>query len=115
MEKLRVDYLPNITTDDAIRSGNIALLSDLALSDAVLKSTALQANLNSRDTNEQNHRNTFLFRSLDFAKIFQIHFNENIMFFHRFSVSADLNLFKIRSKKVYDGATHIDDICYIFQ
>lgn len=64
MEKLRRQYFPNLIDVDAIISGNIALLTDLAMGDPVLKSIALQANLNNRDTNKHNHRNTFLFRLL---------------------------------------------------
>lgn len=55
-------YFPNTTSVDAIINGNIGLLSDSALRDAVLKSILLQAHSNNRGTNKHNHRNTYLFR-----------------------------------------------------
>lgn len=56
MEKLRLAYFSNATTADAINRANLALMSDLEITDGVLKAMALQANANS------GQKNTFLFR-----------------------------------------------------
>lgn len=77
MEKLRKDYFPNITNVGEIINGNIGLLSDSFLDYAVLKSTALQANLNNRDK-DKNIGRAFLFRSLKLTKIFRIRFHNVI-------------------------------------
>lgn len=73
MEKLRLAYFPDTTNVDAIINGNIGLLSESALRDAVLKSIVLQAQSNNRDTNKQNHRNTFLFRLFEPTNIGNAH------------------------------------------
>lgn len=62
MEKLRAAYFTNTTTLDAIRSANIALLSDSWIADSVLHAAALQANANTKNPDKRQHKNTFLFR-----------------------------------------------------
>lgn len=58
MEKLRIAYFSDRSSIDAIRRSNIALKSDLYLSDGILKAVALQANAN----NKNGTKNTFLYR-----------------------------------------------------
>lgn len=58
VEKLRAAYYPEPTNDRAIRDGNIALLTNLYVSDSELQSIALQADVNSR----QGSMNTYFFR-----------------------------------------------------
>lgn len=62
VKKLEEVYYANATNLDAIRSDNIALLSDLHLTYSVIKSIALQADANNRGMNKSQHRNTFLYR-----------------------------------------------------
>lgn len=64
MGKLLEAYYPNKSSVDAIRSGNIALLSDIFVGQNVLKSVVLQANAN----NKIQKRNTFFFRYSLFYK-----------------------------------------------
>lgn len=59
MEKLRIAYFPDTTNIKAIRRQNIALESDLVISDSIIKLFTLQANSNNGDNQ---HYNTFLFR-----------------------------------------------------
>lgn len=58
VEKLRAVYYPDPTNDRAIRDGNIALLTNLYVSDYELQSIALQADVNKRDAST----NTYFFR-----------------------------------------------------
>ena len=58
VEKLRLAYFPNTTTVDAVRHGNVALMSDLMFSDGILKAAVLQANAN----NKNGAKKTFLYR-----------------------------------------------------
>lgn len=62
VEKLRLAYLPDETEIDAIRRGNIALMSDLAFSDGILKAAVLQANSNNKKADKNGQKNTFLYR-----------------------------------------------------
>lgn len=62
MEKLRAAYYTNTTSVEAIKSANIALMSDLWIADSVLKAAVLQTEANTRSTNQSQHKNTFLFR-----------------------------------------------------
>lgn len=62
VEKLREAYFENTTNLDAIRSDNIALLSDLHMVDRILKMAILQTNANNIGTNRSQHKNTFLYR-----------------------------------------------------
>lgn len=61
VEKLRDVYFKNISSVEAIRDNNIAVLSDLHMIDSVLRTVILQANVNN-GKNKSQHRNTFLFR-----------------------------------------------------
>lgn len=72
MEKLRLAYFPDTTDTDAIRNGNIALMSDSSFGDSILKATALQANANSRTADENEPKNTFLYRLLVRAEYIHI-------------------------------------------
>lgn len=58
MEKLRDVYYPDPTNGTAVRDGNIALTTNLNLTDSTLQSIALQANANGKS----GLKNTFLFR-----------------------------------------------------
>lgn len=62
VEKLKGVYFKNATNVNAIRSANIALLSDLYINDSVLKTIVLQANVNNKGKDKSQHRNTFLYR-----------------------------------------------------
>lgn len=64
VEKLRLAYFTDTNSIDAIRRGNVALMSDLEFSDGILKATVLQAkaNANNKNTNEGDSKNTFLYR-----------------------------------------------------
>lgn len=62
MEILRLAYFPDVTTIDAIRRGNIALMSDLSFSDGILKAAVLQADANNKNPDKTGAKNTFLYR-----------------------------------------------------
>lgn len=62
MEKFMQAYFPNKTDLDAIRRGNIAMLSDLRVNDNVLKAVVYQANANNKAIDRARHKNTFFFR-----------------------------------------------------
>lgn len=61
-EILSNTYFPNATTFDAIREGNIAFLSDLEITDNMLRMVMLQANANNNSTDKSQHKNTFFVR-----------------------------------------------------
>lgn len=56
VEKLRLAYFSNATTPETVNRANLALMSDLALTDGILRAVALQANANN------GQKNTFLYR-----------------------------------------------------
>lgn len=60
--KLRDAYFTNTTNVDAIRSKNIALISDLHMTNAVLKTIALHANISKYGTDKNLQKNTFFYR-----------------------------------------------------
>ena len=62
LEKLRNAYFVNTTSVDSIRQANIALLSDMYISDSVIKTAVLQANVNNIESNQNERKNTFLYR-----------------------------------------------------
>lgn len=62
VEKLRIAYFSDATTVDAIKLANIALMSDLTINDGMLKAAALQADANSKTTDQNRPKNTFLHR-----------------------------------------------------
>lgn len=62
MEKLRTAYFSDTTTVDAIRLANIALMSDLKFQDSILKAAALQGNANSKASDSNGPKNTFVYR-----------------------------------------------------
>lgn len=68
MKKLIQAYFPNKTNVDAIKSGNIALVSDIYVGDNVLKAIAYHANANSKTTDKIQHKNTFFFRYSQFKQ-----------------------------------------------
>lgn len=125
VEKLRIAYFSNKTDIDAIKRANIALLSDANFGDSVIKAVVLQTIANNNNKNSaqnQSQKNTFLFR-------FLYHMESQLesvqLIFHlfhfwgfvecRFSVDTNLNLIKILNQINFDGAGHLDDLCYIFQ
>lgn len=55
-------YFPNVTTFDEIREGNIAFLSDLEITDNMLRMVMLQAGANNNSTDKSQHKNTFFVR-----------------------------------------------------
>lgn len=62
MEKLRIAYFSDKTSIDTIKRANLALMSDLAIIDSMLKAVALQANANNKNTDKIGSKNTFLYR-----------------------------------------------------
>lgn len=62
VKKLRKAYFKNTTNLEAIRSENIALFSDLYMTNSVLKMAILQTNANNNGTIKSQHKNTFLYR-----------------------------------------------------
>lgn len=62
LKKLRAAYFTNTTNLDAIRRANSAFLSDLWVTDSVMKAAVLQAEANTRNSDKSQHKNTFLFR-----------------------------------------------------
>lgn len=62
VEKLREAYFTDATNVDAIRSKNIALMSDLHMTNSVLKTIALHANISKYATDKNRRKNTFLYR-----------------------------------------------------
>lgn len=63
VEKLRLAYFPDTANIDAIKYGNIALMSDFEFSDGILKAAALQADANSKNVDKnKGPKNTFLYR-----------------------------------------------------
>lgn len=62
MEKLRQTYLADTSTVDAIKKGNIALSSDIIMTNAVLKTVALHANISKYRADKKQQKNTFFYR-----------------------------------------------------
>lgn len=62
MEILKKEYFHDKSNKTAIKEENIGFLSDLNFVDSVLKATLYQAKANNNGTDENAHRNTFLFR-----------------------------------------------------
>ncbi|XP_055312128.1 esterase B1-like [Sitodiplosis mosellana] len=90
IDLLKDAYFNDTTNADAIKRGNIGLLSDSNINYGVLKAVRYQVIANNRE----NPKNTFLIR---------------------FSVESDVNVVKILLRVNIDGAAHGDDICYIFR
>lgn len=62
VEKLRASYYLNTSSAEAIKSANIALMSDLTFNDSILKAVVLQTGVNTNSSNAKKNKNTFLFR-----------------------------------------------------
>lgn len=60
-KQLRDVYFPDITNTDAVKRGNVDLISDLNFGYGVLKAAILQTSVNNNGTASEN-KNTFLFR-----------------------------------------------------
>ncbi|XP_031623525.1 esterase B1-like [Contarinia nasturtii] len=88
-EALKNAYFNDTSNIDAIKRGNIALLSDMNFGYNILKAVQYQVKANNKGNTK---RNTFL---------------------QRFSVNADINLFKQLMQLNYDGASHGEDVCFI--
>lgn len=64
VETLREVYYSDADNIDAIKSANIAVMSDLTFDDSIIKAVLLQAIANNnKSTAESEPKNTFLFRS----------------------------------------------------
>lgn len=61
LKMLRDAYFPGMIDADAIKRGNVDLISDLNFGYSVLKAVILQSSVNNNAT-ELNQKNTFLFR-----------------------------------------------------
>ncbi|XP_031627086.1 esterase B1-like [Contarinia nasturtii] len=90
-ELLKKAYCNHTTNVDDIKRKNTALLSDMNFGYGILKTFQYQMKANNEGNNK---RNTFL---------------------QRFSVNANINLFKLAMQLSYDGAAHAEDICYMFR
>lgn len=63
MELLKKAYYPNAAANgNETQRRNIALLSDATFADGILKAVIYQTNANHRGCDENQHKNTFLFR-----------------------------------------------------
>lgn len=62
MTKLKKAYFTNASNIEAIKEGNIAYVSDLQVCDDVLNTVIHQARANTKNTDKNQHRNTFLMR-----------------------------------------------------
>ncbi|XP_055325786.1 esterase B1-like [Sitodiplosis mosellana] len=90
IDLLKDAYFDDTTNADAIKRGNIALLSDSNFGYGILKAARYQVIANNKGT----PKNTFLLR---------------------FSVNADINAFKILFHLNIDGAAHGEELCYMFR
>ncbi|XP_055312058.1 esterase B1-like isoform X2 [Sitodiplosis mosellana] len=90
IDLLKDAYFNDTTNADAIKRGNIALLSDSNFGYGILKAARYQVIANNKGT----PKNTFLLR---------------------FSVNADINAFKILFHLNIDGASHGEELCYMFR
>lgn len=59
---LRKAYFQDTSNIEAIKQGNIALLSDLNFGYGIIKAVTLQAKANNKDAEANNRRNTFMSR-----------------------------------------------------
>lgn len=62
MKKLRASYFSNETSIQAIRNSNVALMSDLALTDSILKAVVVQTEVGFNSPESSQKKNIFLFR-----------------------------------------------------
>lgn len=62
VEKLRAAYYSKRTTVEAIRTSNSALVSDLVLTDSILKAVVLQTEVGFNSSEGSQEKNIFLFR-----------------------------------------------------
>lgn len=115
VEKLRAAYYPDPTNGRAVRDGNIALLTNLFVSDYELQAIALQADANNREGSIH----TYLFRLEINANLISFSIQKYTFEFlyslNRFSVHDAFNLVELLTHIKYEGATHTDDVCYMFQ
>ncbi|KAG4071890.1 hypothetical protein HA402_006051 [Bradysia odoriphaga] len=93
LEKLRKVYYTDPTNPAAVVNANIALMSDIMFSDVILKGIVLQTTTNNRSNDNSGRKNTFFFR---------------------FSFDAGLNYVKVSNNFTYEGASHADELCYMF-
>ncbi|XP_031635932.1 cholinesterase 2-like [Contarinia nasturtii] len=87
---LKRSYLKDVTNNKAIMRGNINLLSDMNFVYPILKTVQYQVIAN----NKYKAKNTFIFR---------------------FNVTGSMNVFKNSMVLDAEGASHADEICYIFR
>lgn len=60
---LKKAYYPTNTSDiDEVRRINVAYMSDVMVSDDILKSVMRQANANTKSSDKSRHKNTYLVR-----------------------------------------------------
>ena len=59
---MRNAYSVNTTSVDLIQRANIAFLSDMHFGESAVKTAILQANVNNNESNQNERKNTFLYR-----------------------------------------------------
>lgn len=67
MAILKKAYYPTNSSDiDEVKRVNIAYMSDVMVSDDILRSVVRQANANTKSSDKSRHKNTYLVRYVDF-------------------------------------------------
>lgn len=111
-------YFPDTMNVHAIQNENIAFMSDLYIRYSTLKAVILQSKANNNNQIDKNgNKNTFLFMYLmltSYEVYDKTKMTKTLYFIKRFSVNTDINPFQLNHHVRYSGATHSDDLVYIF-